>query len=147
MTMMNSSLLVLLLVLGCAETQSNSQTLETIGSVLPPGDHVEMIDIAMLENAIDFVVIRHGKRISKLDFLEISASSPNLVSKALFYQGKEVVNLVNSKKLLVIDGREIKYFGPILFTLEELNESIKGKQGAFHFAMERIQQQKKKSDM
>lgn len=147
MTKMNSRLLVLLLVLGCLETHSNSQTIETIARVLAPGDHVEMTDIGMVESSIDFVVIRHGKRISKLDFLEISVGTPNFATKALFHQGNEVINLVNSKKLLVIDGREVKYFGPILFALEELNESIKGKQGAFHFAMERIQQQKKKSGM
>lgn len=135
---------LVLVMFGFAPGVTQAQTLTTIGIVLPPGNHMERIDVATIEDAIDFVVIRHGAPgIDNLDFLQIIAASPNLVEKAVLRRGDEVIDLVGSKKLLVMDGREIKYLGPILFTLDELNEAMHGKLGAYQMALERIRQRKK----
>lgn len=104
---------------------------------------MERIDVALVEGAFDFVIIRHGEPgIDELDFLQITATAPNLVKEAVLRQGDEVVNLVGSKKLLVLDGRQIKYFGPILFTADELNKAMHGRHGAYQMALDCIRQRK-----
>lgn len=100
---------------------------------------MELIQVAIADDSIDFVVIRHGTPgIDKLDFLVISGSAPdNHVHEAVLHRDGEVVNLVGSKKMLVMDDRAVKYFGPILLTLDELNTT---KGGAYKLALERIKQ-------
>lgn len=130
-----------LLVYGLTPHVSHAQTLKSEGRVLTPGNHMELIEYAIDDGALDFVVILHGEPgIKKPDFLEVTASSPDLVYKATLRRGDEVINLLGSKKMLVIDGREIVYFGPILLTLDELNSQ---KLGAYQQALERIKQRNK----